>query len=107
MPTALTILLLAILTFPQAVKPRARDLGVPFEGTPGTLNTITDVAGVEVGFTTLVDGDGPLPLPRPRPSPGVGLDSPTRARGGGPLQVGKGPVRTGVTAVLPRGKAST
>ena len=60
MPTALTLLLLAILTFPQAAKPRARDLGVPFEGSPGALNTITDVAGIEVGFTTLVDGDGPL-----------------------------------------------
>ena len=82
MSTALTLLLLAILSLPQAAKPRARDLGVPFEGTPGALNTITDVAGVEVGFTTLVDGDGPL-------------------------QVGKGPVRTGVTAVLPRGKASS
>ena len=57
--------------------PRARDLGIPFAGTPGPLNAITDVAGVEVGFTTLVEGDGPL-------------------------QVGKGPVRTGVTAVLPR-----
>jgi L-aminopeptidase/D-esterase-like protein len=60
-------------------KPRARDLGVPFDGTPGPLNAITDVAGVEVGHTTLIAGEGPL-------------------------QVGKGPVRTGVTAVLPRGK---
>ena len=59
--------------------PRARDLGVPFAGTPGPLNAITDVTGVEVGFTTLVEGEGPL-------------------------QVGKGPVRTGVTAVLPRGR---
>jgi L-aminopeptidase/D-esterase-like protein len=62
-------------------KPRARDLGVPFEGTPGPLNAITDVSGVEVGLTTIITGEGPL-------------------------QVGKGPVRTGVTAVLPRGKAS-
>jgi D-aminopeptidase len=60
-------------------KPRARELGVPFEGTPGPLNAITDVAGVEVGHTTLIEGHGPL-------------------------VVGKGPVRTGVTAVLPRGK---
>lgn len=60
---------------------RARDLGVPFEGTPGRFNAITDVAGVEVGHTTLISGSGPL-------------------------VVGKGPVRTGVTAVLPRGKAS-
>ena len=63
-------------------KPRARDLGVPFDGTPGPLNAITDVKGVEVGHTTLISGAGPL-------------------------QVGVGPVRTGVTAVLPRGKDST
>jgi L-aminopeptidase/D-esterase-like protein len=62
-------------------KPRARGLGVPFEGTPGALNAITDVKGVEVGVTTLVQGSGPL-------------------------TVGQGPVRTGVTAILPRGKAS-
>ena len=62
-------------------KPRARDLGVPFDGTPGPLNAITDVWGVTVGHTTLISGDGKL-------------------------QVGKGPVRTGVTAVLPRGKDS-
>src|SRR4029077_10540136 len=60
-------------------KPRARDLGVPFDGTPGTLNAITDVAGVEVGSTTLIRGDGKL-------------------------KVGEGPVRTGVTVVLPRGQ---
>jgi D-aminopeptidase len=78
----LAIVLLAILASPQAPKARARDLGVPFEGTAGALNAITDVAGVEVGFTTLIQGEGAL-------------------------QVGKGPVRTGVTAVLPRGKAST
>jgi L-aminopeptidase/D-esterase-like protein len=65
----------------QPRKPRARDLGVPFHGTPGSLNAITDVAGVEVGHTTLISGEGRL-------------------------EVGKGPVRTGVTAVLPRGKAS-
>jgi L-aminopeptidase/D-esterase-like protein len=62
-------------------KPRARDLGVPFDGTPAQFNAITDVAGVTVGHTTLVSGEGQL-------------------------QVGKGPVRTGVTAVLPRGKDS-
>ena len=60
-------------------KPRARDLHVPFEGTPGPLNAITDVAGVAVGHTTLISGDGAL-------------------------QVGVGPIRTGVTAILPRGK---
>jgi L-aminopeptidase/D-esterase-like protein len=63
------------------VKPRARDLGVPFDGTPGPLNAITDVVGVTVGHTTLISG-------------------------GGKLQIGKGPVRTGVTAVLPRGPQS-
>ena len=57
---------------------RARDLGVPFDGTPGPLNAITDVAGVAVGHTTLISGSGKL-------------------------VVGKGPVRTGVTAILPRG----
>jgi D-aminopeptidase len=62
-------------------KPRARDLGVPFDGTPGPYNAITDVKGVEVGHTTLISGSGKL-------------------------VVGVGPVRTGVTAVLPRGKDS-
>ncbi len=60
-------------------KPRARDLGVPFDGTPGANNAITDVKGVEVGHTTLISGSGKL-------------------------VVGVGPVRTGVTAILPRGK---
>ena len=62
-------------------KPRARDLGVPFDGTPGPLNAITDVSGITVGHTTLISGEGKL-------------------------QIGKGPVRTGVTAILPRGKNS-
>ena len=61
-------------------KPRARDLGLPFEGVTGQHNAITDVPGVEVGFHTL-------------------------KRGEGELQIGKGPVLTGVTAILPRGKA--
>src|SRR3989475_9241259 len=60
---------------------RGRDLGIPFEGTPGPLDAITDVAGVEVGHRTLVEGNGKL-------------------------VVGKGPVRTGVTAIFPRGKDS-
>jgi D-aminopeptidase len=60
-------------------RPRARDLGVPFDGVPGQFNAITDVAGVEVGFKTLISGEGKL-------------------------VIGKGPVRTGVTAILPRGK---
>ena len=62
------------------VVPRARDLGIPFEGTPGPLNSITDVKGVEVGYQTLIRGEGKL-------------------------QIGVGPVRTGVTAIFPRGKA--
>src|SRR5256884_481159 len=60
---------------------RGRDLGIPFEGTPGPLDAITDVGGVEVGHRTLVEGNGKL-------------------------VVGKGPVRTGVTAIFPRGKDS-
>src|SRR6188472_1247308 len=60
---------------------RARDLGVPFDGTPGKLNSITDVPGVEVGYTTLISGEGKL-------------------------DVGNGPVRTGVTAIIPRGHNS-
>src|SRR5260370_30728981 len=73
-----SLLLLSLI--PQATsKPRARDLGIPCEGTPGPLNAITDVRGVEVGHTTLISGSGKL-------------------------EVGKGPVRTGVTAILPRGK---
>ena len=63
-------------------RPRARDLGVPFDGTPGPLDAITDVKGVEVGHTTLISGSGKL-------------------------VVGTGPIRTGVTAILPRGKASS
>src|SRR3989440_4774683 len=62
-------------------KPRARDLGVPFDGMPGPLNSITDVSGVSVGHTTLNFGEGKL-------------------------QVGKGPVRTVVTAFLPDRKGS-
>lgn len=61
--------------------PRARELGLPFVGEPGPYNAITDVPGVEVGYTTLVYGDGAL-------------------------KVGEGPVRTGVTAILPRGKTN-
>jgi D-aminopeptidase len=57
---------------------RARGLGVPFDGTPGTYNAITDVPGVEVGYKTLISGEGRT-------------------------VIGKGPVRTGVTAILPRG----
>ncbi len=61
-------------------KVRARGLGLPFAGNPGPFNAITDVEGVEIGCATIIDGEGPL------------------VRGGGP-------VRTGVTAILPRGRA--
>src|SRR5271168_4340167 len=73
---------IAPATVRSNTEPRASDLGVPFDGTPGPLNAITDVAGVEVGYKTLISGEGRL-------------------------VVGKGPVRTGVTAVLPRGKQGT
>jgi L-aminopeptidase/D-esterase-like protein len=80
-PTAAALaLLLALPAIGSAAgRPRARDLGVPFEGTPGPLNAITDVEGVAVGHSTIIRGDGRL-------------------------KVGEGPVRTGVTAVVPRGK---
>ncbi|MDX6631149.1 MAG: D-aminopeptidase [Gaiellales bacterium] len=60
-------------------RPRARALGIPFQGTPGDCNAITDVPGLEVGYATLISGEGPL-------------------------VVGRGPVRTGVTAIHPRGR---
>ena len=78
------LVLVAIVFAPavlQAQKPRERDLGLPIGGTPGPLDAITDVAGVEVGHTTLISGSGKL-------------------------VVGTGPVRTGVTVVHPRGKAN-
>ncbi|MEQ8363217.1 MAG: P1 family peptidase [Cyclobacteriaceae bacterium] len=65
----------------QTKKPRARDLKIPFEGTPGKFNAITDVPGIEVGHKTIIQGEGKL-------------------------EVGKGPARTGVTAVFPLGKNS-
>jgi D-aminopeptidase len=78
--------LLTIATPPlasiAAESPRARDLGIPFGGQPGPLNAITDVEGVEVGHITLFTGSGEL-------------------------HVGKGPVRTGVTIIHPRGRDST
>jgi len=69
-------------TFSQERKQRARDIGIPFDGIPGKYNAITDVAGVEVGHTTLFEGSGKL-------------------------EKGKGPVRTGVTAIFPAGKKYT
>src|SRR5918912_3836645 len=82
-PHAIALLLLAAALAPvnAQTKPRGRDLGLPLDGTPGPLDAITDVAGVEVGQTTLVSGSGKL-------------------------VVGQGPVRTGVTVVHPRGKAN-
>ena len=75
-------LCLGAVTARAADKPRARTLGIPFDGTPGPLDAITDVAGLAVGYTTLISGEGKL-------------------------QVGEGPVRTGVTAILPRGLHDT
>ena len=77
----LASLLALTLAAAAQTKPRARDLGVPFDGTPGPNNAITDVKGVEVGHATLISGSGKL-------------------------VVGTGPVRTGVTAIHPRGKTS-
>lgn len=78
-----TILCLLVVLIPVSAqtKPRARDLGVPFDGTPGEFNAITDVKGVAVGYSTIISGAGKL-------------------------TVGRGPVRTGVTAILPRGQDS-
>ena len=73
------IFVLFMLTAATAQKPRARDIGIPFNGTPGKYNAITDVKGVEVGYSTIISGSG------------------KNIRG-------KGPVRTGVTAIFPRGK---
>ena len=77
----LTIILALGLVAPLSAQTsgRARDLGIPLDGTPGALNAITDVAGVAVGHETIV-------------------------RGSGKLEIGKGPVRTGVTAIFPRGR---
>ena len=63
----------------MTIKPRARNLGLPFRGIPGPDNALTDIPGVLVGFTTVISGEGPL-------------------------ETGKGPVRTGVTAILPKGR---
>src|SRR5258708_6194801 len=64
-----------------AQNPRGRALGIPFDGSPGPNNAITDVAGIAVGHTTLIRGEGKL-------------------------VEGQGPVRTGVTAILPRPKGN-
>lgn len=77
--STLTVVLIGATVVHAADRPRARDLGVPLDGTPGEWNAITDVAGVSVGHCTLIQGDGPL-------------------------EEGKGPVRTGVTVVFPEDK---
>ena len=82
-PATFFIILLSVSTPTFAEDSnRARDLGIPFAGNPGPLNSITDVKGIEVGHVTLIEGNGTL-------------------------KVGTGPIRTGVTAILPRGKDST
>jgi L-aminopeptidase/D-esterase-like protein len=73
------LMVVSATSFSQQKKQRARDIGIPFDGTAGKYNAITDVAGVEVGHTTLIEGSGKL-------------------------EKGKGPVRTGVTAIFPAGK---
>src|SRR4030095_15616104 len=80
-PIAIVLSLFVLSASLQAQKPRERDLKLPIGGTAGPLDAITDVAGVEVGHTALICGNGRR-------------------------VVGKGPVRTGVTVVLPRGKAN-
>ncbi|MBO9562512.1 MAG: P1 family peptidase [Niastella sp.] len=75
----LFVALVLLCSAVAAQKKRARDLGIPFDGTPGKFNAITDVKGVEVGYSTIISGQG------------------KNVRG-------KGPVRTGVTAILPRGR---
>ncbi len=65
------------ISTPAQTRPRGRDLGIPFHGRPGPLNAITDVAGIAVGHVTIIEGEGKI-IP------------------------GKGPIRTGVTAILPR-----
>ena len=78
-PLLVLLFLLCMTGFAQS-PPRARALGVPFDGNPGLLDAITDVKGVEVGDTTLIGGEGKL-------------------------IVGQGPIRTGVTVIFPRGRA--
>ena len=79
MRLALGLVFAALLVIPGTAqqRPRGRDLGIPFPGQTGPLNAITDVAGIAVGHVTLIEGEGKL-VP------------------------GKGPIRTGVTAILPR-----
>jgi L-aminopeptidase/D-esterase-like protein len=80
-PYALLVVFGLLTNIAYAQKPRARDIGIPFNGTPGKYNAITDVAGVEVGYSTIINGSGKD-------------------------HIGKGPVRTGVTAIFPNGKVN-
>ncbi|MGB3144929.1 MAG: P1 family peptidase, partial [Maribacter sp.] len=81
MKRIILVLLIMFFCLPAiGQKPRARDLGIPFVGNIGEFNAITDVKGVEVGYSTIISGNGENRL-------------------------GKGPIRTGVTALFPRGKA--
>ena len=81
MKNKITILIFLLFSsYLYGQKPRARDLGVPFVGTTGKYNAITDVKGVEIGYSTIISGTGEN-------------------------VIGKGPIRTGVTAIFPRGKA--
>ncbi|WP_092554227.1 P1 family peptidase [Xenorhabdus koppenhoeferi] len=79
----LNIIILSITTMitsnSLADEIRARNLGIPFSGVTGKNNAITDVGGVKVGYSTIIKDDGKL-------------------------KIGKGSIRTGVTAILPRGK---
>src|SRR5262245_29623802 len=82
MPAMRYVVTLLLLTpAGQLAAQRGRDLGIPFPGTTGPLNAITDVAGIAVGHVTLIEGEGKI-------------------------VVGKGPIRTGVTAILPRPKGN-
>jgi L-aminopeptidase/D-esterase-like protein len=78
--TLIVFIAMFISFYSYGQKPRARDLGIPFVGATGTFNAITDVKGVEVGYSTIISGKGEN-------------------------SIGKGPIRTGVTAIFPRGKA--
>ncbi|MDH5474496.1 MAG: P1 family peptidase [Cyclobacteriaceae bacterium] len=78
--TIAILITILVSSFAYGQKPRARDLGVPFVGETGEFNAITDVKGVEVGYSTIISGKGEN-------------------------IIGKGPIRTGVTAIFPRGKA--
>ena len=78
--TLLVFIVMLICFQSYGQNPRARDLGIPFVGITGKFNAITDVEGVEVGYSTIIEGNGKN-------------------------IIGEGPIRTGVTAIFPRGKA--